>query len=119
MSRAINDTETLDGTYVFDGEKSRQGFRLNRFCMTLTSPENREAFKADEEAFMAKYSLSEEERAMIRARDWYGLTKYGGNIYMVMKIGGCVGHSLAHIGAQCRGETLEEFLATRKHPGAR
>ena len=38
---------------------------------------------------------------------------------MIMKIGNCTGHGLYHIGAQLRGETFEDFMATRNAKGAR
>jgi protocatechuate 4,5-dioxygenase alpha subunit len=85
---------------------------------SLNRAENREAFKADEEAYMAKYGLSDEQRALIRKRDFNGLIAAGGNIYYLIKIGFCTGSGLYRMGAQMRGETYEQFLATRDNPGA-
>ena len=56
---------------------------------------------------------------LVRKRDWRGMIEVGGNIYMIMKIGAVLGHGLYQIGAQQRGETYEEFLATRNASGAR
>jgi hypothetical protein len=33
------------GTYVFDADRSREGYHLNMFCMSLMKAENRKAFK--------------------------------------------------------------------------
>jgi protocatechuate 4,5-dioxygenase alpha subunit len=38
----------IPGTTVFDAQRSRQGYWLNQFCMSLMKADNRAAFKADE-----------------------------------------------------------------------
>lgn len=100
-------------TYVFDGRRSRQGYRINRLSMSLIDPANRDAFRADEDAYMKRFGLSDEERRMVRERDWKSMIANGGNIYLILKIGGTVGVNLLQMGAQMRGETMEEFLKTR------
>ena len=82
-------------------------------CTALCSPAEREAFKRDEEAFMARFALTEEEKDLIRKRDFKGLIAAGMNIYAMLKIGSATGNSLYRMGAQMRGETYEAFLATR------
>ena len=62
---------------------------------------------------MQRFSLTEEERALIRRRDFKGLIEAGMNIYAMLKLGSSTGNSLYRMGAQMRGETYEEFLATR------
>lgn len=120
MSGQVDRSKTIPGTTVFDWRESRKGYRINRFAMSFTRPENRDAFKADEEAYMARYGLSEQERRFLRDRDFRGLIEEcGGNIYMIMKIGACTGHGLYHIGAQLRGESFEDFMASRNARGAR
>ena len=108
----------IPDTYVFDGALSRRGYRLNKFCMSLTSDETRAAFKADEDAYMTRLGLDERERQLVRARDFLGLIQSGANIYMLLKLGSAAGKGLYEIGAQQRGETLDEFLATRNVGGA-
>ena len=108
----------IPGTQVFDGPTSRRGYRINKFCMGLARPENRAAFKAEEEAYLARSDLTEREKAMVRARDFKALGEAGGNTYFLMKLGACTGFGLYHIGAQMRGESYEQFLATRKDRGA-
>jgi protocatechuate 4,5-dioxygenase alpha chain len=120
MSEQVDRSRPIPGTTVFDGRESRKGYRINKFAMSFTRPENREAFVADEEAYMERYGLSDKEKRFMRDRDYRGLIEEcGGNIYMIMKIGTCTGHGLYHVGAQLRGETFEEFLATRSGKGAR
>jgi len=82
-------------------------------CAALCSPAEREAFKRDEETFMARFCLTEEEKGLIRKRDFKGLIEHGMNIYAMLKIGSTTGNSLYRMGAQMRGESYEEFLATR------
>ena len=82
-------------------------------CAALCSPAEREAFKRDEEAFMARFRLTEDEKQLIRKRDFKGLIEAGMNIYAMLKIGSATGNSLYRMGAQMRGESYEEFLTTR------
>ena len=108
----------IPDTSIFDLQLSRHGYRLNKLCGTLCSAQNREAFKADEEGYLAKFGLTEEEKNLIRRRDFAGMIAHGANIYFMLKIGSVTGNSLYRMGAQMRGETYEQFLATRKISGA-
>ena len=108
----------IPDTSIFDLRLSRRGYRLNRLCGTLCSPQNRAAFKADEEGYMAKFDLTEDEKNLVRKRDFGALIDAGLNIYFMLKLGSVTGNSLYRMGAQMRGETYEEFLATRKISGA-
>jgi protocatechuate 4,5-dioxygenase alpha subunit len=103
----------IPDTSIFDLRLSRRGLRLNRMCGTLCDPANREAFKRDEEGFMSKFQLNEDEKNLVRARDFAGLIQAGLNIYWMLKLGSVTGNSLYRMGAQMRGESYEEFLATR------
>ena len=103
----------IPDTSIFDLRLSRRGLRLNRMCSALCSPTEREAFKRDEEAFMERFSLTDEEKNLIRKRDFEGLIEAGMNIYAMLKIGSATGNSLYRMGAQMRGESYEAFLATR------
>ena len=82
-------------------------------CAALCSPAERDAFKRDEETFMTRFSLTEDEKNLIRRRDFKGLIEAGMNIYAMLKIGSATGNSLYRMGAQMRGESYEAFLATR------
>ena len=108
----------IPDTSIFDLHLSRRGKRLNRMCAALCSPAERDAFKKDEEAFMERFSLNEQEKHLIRSRDFKGLIEAGMNIYAMLKIGSATGNSLYRMGAQMRGETYEEFLKTRNIRGA-
>ena len=112
MLRPIPDTS------IFDLRLSRRGRRLNKLCAALCSPQEREAFKRDEETFMSRFGLTEAERELIRRRDFQGLIDAGTNIYLLLKIGSVTGNGLYKMGAQMRGENYEQFLATRNVKGA-
>ena len=87
-------------------------------CEALCSAAERDAFKRDEEAFLSKYGLSDQEKQLVRARDFKGLIEAGLNIYFMLKLGSATGNSLYRMGAQMRGESYEEFLKTRNISGA-
>jgi protocatechuate 4,5-dioxygenase alpha chain len=103
----------IKDTSIFDLRLSRRGRRLNKMCEALCSPAERDAFKRDEEAVMARFKLTEEEKNLIRKRDFKGLIEAGMNIYAMLKIGSATGNSLYKMGAQMRGESYEQFLSTR------
>jgi len=103
----------IPGTYVLTGERSQRSYRLNKMCMSLTDPANRAEFLADEAGYMRRNGLSEDEIAMVLRRDWAAMTRSGGSIYLMLKIAGTIGQTLLQVGAQMRGETLEQFMATR------
>ena len=109
----LDRSRPIPDTSVFDGRLSRRGYRLNKMCGTLCSAENRAAFKADEEVYMARFALTDKEKALVRARDFAGLIEAGLNIYFMLKLGSVTGNGLYRMGAQMRGESYEQFLATR------
>ena len=111
-------TSPIANTSVFDLRLSRRGQRLNRLCAALCSPQERDAFKRDEEAFMSRFGLTEAEKALIRRRDFQGLIDAGMNIYAMLKIGSATGNGLYKMGAQMRGESYEQFLSTRSFKDA-
>ena len=108
----------IQGSDVFDLAMSWRGFRINKMCNALSQAANRAAFQRDEEAFMAAYRLTQEERQLVRERDFAGLLAAGGNIYFLLKLGVVTGNGLYKMGAKMRGESYEQFLATRNDAGA-
>jgi protocatechuate 4,5-dioxygenase alpha subunit len=104
----------IPDTSIFDLRLSQRGRRLNKLCAALCSPQERAAFKGDEEAYLSRFGLNEREKDLIRKRDFRGLIEAGTNIYYLLKIGSVTGNGLYRMGAQMRGETYEQFLATRK-----
>jgi gallate dioxygenase len=119
MNRQLRGVETLEGTYLFDLARSSGAMRLNRFLHGLTKPENRDLFKKDPEAAYQKAGLTQDERRMVRDLDWAALMRYGASFFCLEKLGRVRGVSNPEMVAGFRGETLEEFLKTRRVPGAR
>jgi gallate dioxygenase len=118
LARELDGVEKLEGTYPFTLSRSVRGYRLNRFLHALVEPAHRARFLADPEGAFAAAGLTDEERAMVRARDWRGLIRYGASFFMLEKLGAVVGVSNLHIYAAMRGESLEMFQKTRNAPGA-
>ena len=102
------------GTYLLTVSYAQQGYRLSKFCRTLMNPDCREAFKADEERYMREFGLTNEEMAMVKARDWLAMVRYGVNHFLVFRVAGMTGFGLTGTGAQMRGETHDEFRKTRR-----
>ena len=78
--------EDIPGTRVFTAARARKGYHLNQFAMSLMKPENRERFKADERAYLDEWSISEEAKLAVLARDYNALLDMGGNIYFLSKL---------------------------------
>ena len=105
--------EKLPGTYPFTLERSVKAYRLNSFLHSLLQPERRRRFLEEPESLFAEAGLSEAERAMLRARDWRALIRYGAIFFLLEKLGAVVGTTNLHIYAAMRGQSLEDFLKTR------
>jgi len=117
MPREAQDYDDIPGTFVFDAERSREGYGVNMFCMSLMKDENRKAFKADEAAYLAGYSLSPEQRDAILKRDYNRLLELGGNIYFLAKLGATDGHSFQHLAAVMTGSSQENYAQMMKDGG--
>jgi len=107
--RKPRDYDDIPGTYVFDYERSHQGYHLNMFCMSLLKAENRKAFLEDEEAYLKKFPMTDAQRQTVLDRDWLGMVKLGGNIYYTSKIGATLGKSFQYIAAEMSGVTQQEY----------
>ncbi len=119
MNVQLEGIEDIPGTYVFDVRVARRRLKLNRLLWTLRTPELRERFRADEAAVCAEFGLDAEEAALLRDRDWLGLVRIGANFFALEKFARLVGISNLEIYARQRGETFDEFMATRRVPDAR
>jgi len=119
LNPQLKGVEKLQGTYLFDLATSATALRLNRFLHGLIAAQNRALFKDDPEAAFDKAGLTAEERRMVRELDWAALMRYGASFFCLEKLGRVKGVSNPEMVAGFRGESLEEFLKTRKVPGAR
>jgi protocatechuate 4,5-dioxygenase alpha chain len=111
MARERHDYDDIPGTFVFDAERSRQGYGINMFCMSLMKDENRKAFKANEAEYLKKFKLTPEQTDAILKRDYNRMLELGGNIYFTAKLGATDGHSFQHLAALMTGSTQQDYAA--------
>jgi len=111
MARKQQEYDDIPGTFVFDAERSREGFGINMFCMSLMKEENRKAFKADEAGYLKKFKLTPAQTEAILKRDYNRMLELGGNIYFTAKLGATDGHSFQHLAALMTGSTQQDYAA--------
>lgn len=97
------------GTDPFDGDLAMRGYALNAMCYSFNSQANRDIFVEDEEAYMAKYNLTDEQKDAVRARDVLAMLDAGGNVYYLAKLAGILGLNVQDLGSLQTGLPLEEF----------
>jgi gallate dioxygenase len=103
----------LPGSYPFTLERSVAAYRINAFLHRLIEPEFRSRFTADPESLFAEAGLTDEERRMLRRRDWRALIRYGAIFFVLEKLAAAVGTTNLHVYAAMRGQSLEDFQKTR------
>jgi protocatechuate 4,5-dioxygenase alpha chain len=101
----------IPGTTIFDGAQAQKGYALNRMCYSFNSAENRAEFRKDEDAYMRRFGLGDEQCAAIASRNVLQLIAAGGNIYYLAKFAGILGLDVQDIGAQQTGMTKDAFKA--------
>ncbi len=112
-----NLTTPIPGTIIFDGREAMKGYALNKMCYSFNAQENRDAFKRDEEAYMTKYGLNEQQKEAIRKRCVLDLIDAGGNVYYLAKFAGIFGLDVQDVGAQQTGMTKDDFKAMLARQG--
>jgi protocatechuate 4,5-dioxygenase alpha chain len=103
------DYEDIPGTYVFDADRSREGYHLNMFCISLRLEINRQKMKDDPETYLAAFAMSEQQKQAVRDRDWNGLLALGGNIYYTSKLAAFDGITFQDLAAMMTGSSREEY----------
>ncbi len=101
--------EDIPGTFVFDADRSREGYHLNQFCISLGKQTNREAFKAGEETYLDAYPMTEEQRQAVLTRDWNLLLELGGNIYYTAKLAAYDGINFQNLAGLMTGMGVEAY----------
>ena len=109
MARKEQAYDDIPGTFVFDAERSREGFAINMFCMSLMKADNRTRFKANERAYLDEWPMSEEQKQAVLARDLNRCIALGGNIYFLAKIGATDGKSFQQMAGSMTGMSEEEY----------
>ncbi|MGI4878851.1 MAG: protocatechuate 4,5-dioxygenase subunit alpha [Janthinobacterium lividum] len=106
------DTAELDdipGTTVFTTARSRQAYRLHRFCMSLMNAESRAAFKADEISYLEAFGMTDAQRQAVLDRDYNAMIALGGNFYFLVKISSTDGWSVQKAVGTMTGMTAEAY----------
>jgi protocatechuate 4,5-dioxygenase alpha chain len=113
MSRTESATaqRVIPGTPVFDGDAAQKGLALNAMCYSFNSADNRAAFVADEEGYMDRFALSDQQREAVRQRDVLGMIASGGNVYYLAKLAGILGLNVQDLGALQTGMPVDQFKA--------
>ena len=83
MAEQLDGIEEMTGTYPFDIARSVKGYRINRFLHDLVIPEHRARFLDEPETAFKEACLTEEEKELIRTRDWPGMIHYGVIFFML------------------------------------
>jgi gallate dioxygenase len=116
IGRELEGAGALAGTYPFTQARSQANLRINAFLHDLVKPAHRARFVGDFEALASEHDLSEEEKSLIRERRWIEMVRRGVSFFVLEKMAAVLGVSNPEVYAAFRGETIEQFLATRKVP---
>lgn len=110
----------IPGTILFDGRQAMKGYALNKMCYSLNSAANREQYRRDEDGYLDKFDLTDEQRQAVKHRNVLELLHAGGNIYYLAKWAGIFRLNVQQIGAQQRGMTEQAFkdMLVRSAAGA-
>ena len=114
---SLDELNDIPGTTVFNAIRSRQAYHLHKFCMSLMQEENRQAFKADERAYLDKFRMSEEQKQAVLDRDFTKLIDLGGNIYFLVKLSNTDGWSTQKAVSSMTGMTPDEYAAMMRAGG--
>src|SRR5215472_15962850 len=83
VARELTGVERLQGTYPFTLERSVRAYRINDYLHRMVEPAHRAAFMRDPETSFEAAGLTDEERDLIRRRDWRGMMHYGVIFFML------------------------------------
>lgn len=103
--------DDIPGTYVFDADRSREGYHLNMFCISLRLQKNRDAYTADPEGYLSKFPMTEEQRQAVRDQAWNRLLEIGGNIYYTSKLAAYHGINFQELAGIMTGMGNTEYRA--------
>lgn len=103
------DYDDIPGTFVFDGRRSRRGYPLNMFLMSLNRADNRDAFRADEAAYLDRFPLDPDQRQAVVDRAWLRMLELGGNLYYTYKLAACDGMSFQDLAGAQTGMAPDDY----------
>jgi len=108
--KKIEAYEDIPGTWVFDAQRARIGYRLNEFLYSLMKAENRTAFLADERSYLMKFGMTEEQREAVMKRNWNKLLELGAVSYALAKLAFTDGKTYQFMASQMTGMTEKEYV---------
>lgn len=114
---SLDELDDIPGTKVFTAVRSRQAYHLHKFCMSLMEEHNRDAFRADERAYLDRFRMSEEQKEAVLARDFTRLIDLGGNIYFLVKLSNTDGWSVQKAVSSMTNLTPDEYAAMMREGG--
>lgn len=95
-------------------ELAQRGYRLSNFLCSLRHAAQRDAAARDLESCLRAHGLSEQEKDMVRRRDFVAMLRHGASTVAVGKACRAWGVTLVELGAIGRGQSPQDFLAERK-----
>jgi protocatechuate 4,5-dioxygenase alpha chain len=113
----LSEFEDIPGTTLFTAQRSRQGYHLNQFCMSLMKAENRDRFKADERSYLDEWPMTEAQKDAVLRRDYNAAISEGGNIYFLAKIFATDGKSFQDAAGSMTGMSPEDYAAMMRAGG--
>ena len=99
----------IPGTIVFDADRSREGYHLNQFCISLRLQKNRDTFNKNEEVYLDNFPMSKEQREAVLRRDWNLLLELGGNIYYTSKLAANDGINFQNLAGRMTGMGVDLY----------
>ena len=101
--------DDIPGTFVFDADRSREGYHPNQFCISLRLQVNRDSFNKDEQAYLDSYPMTSEQRNAVLSRNWNLLLELGGNIYYTSKLAANDGINFQNLAGRMTGMGVEAY----------
>jgi protocatechuate 4,5-dioxygenase alpha chain len=101
----------IPGTTIFTIEKTRQGYHLNEFCMSLRTAENRVRFLADQRTYLDEWEMSEDQKQAVLDRDFQKMLDTGGNVYFLAKLFASDGLSYVQAVSTMTDMNVEQYKA--------
>lgn len=109
----VDTQDTIPVTPLFDRARALRGYKMNKMANGLSNPANREAFLANEAAYIDSFGLTDDEKKAVMDRDWHKMICLGGNLFFILKITAVDPTPIIHVGAAQAGMEVNEFLSKR------
>jgi protocatechuate 4,5-dioxygenase alpha chain len=95
---------------VFDAQRARIGYHLNEFLYSLMKADNRAEFLADENKYLLKFAMTNEQREAVMQRAWNRLLELGGVSYALAKLAFTDKKSYQFMASQMVGVAESEYV---------